>query len=97
VLEKGRPHGTRHQYFSYRFCRSGCGGGSRRLDHVQQSFLTACLKADVLRSAECPLVSEKSSGLATAFVLDTGGQTDHKLSPRLESVDFEVAAKLADS
>jgi len=35
--------------------------------------------------------------LASALVLDTGGQTDHKLSSRLESVDFEGAAKLADS
>ena len=36
-------------------------------------------------------------GLAAALVLDAGGQTDHKLSSRLESVDFEGAAKLADS
>jgi hypothetical protein len=36
-------------------------------------------------------------GLAAALVLDAGGQTDHKLSSRLESVDFEGAVKLADS
>ena len=36
-------------------------------------------------------------GLAAALVLDAGGQTDHKLSSRLETVDFEGAAKLADS
>ena len=36
-------------------------------------------------------------GLAMALVLDAGGQTDHKLSSRLKSVDFEGAAKLADS
>jgi hypothetical protein len=35
--------------------------------------------------------------LALALVLDAGGQTDHKLSSRIESVDFEGAAKLADS
>ena len=35
--------------------------------------------------------------LASALVLDTGGQTDHKLSSRLESVDFEGAAKLTNS
>jgi hypothetical protein len=47
--------------------------------------------------APLTFISKKSLGLAAALVLDAGGQTDHKLSSRLESVDFEGAAKLADS
>ena len=35
--------------------------------------------------------------LVVTLVLDVGGKMNHKLSSRFESVDFEGAAKLADS
>jgi TRAP-type uncharacterized transport system substrate-binding protein len=36
-------------------------------------------------------------GRPAAHVLDTGGEMDHKFSSRVEPVDFESAAKLANS
>jgi hypothetical protein len=39
----------------------------------------------------------KPLALVVTLVLDVGGKMNHKLSSRFESVDFEGAAKLADS
>jgi hypothetical protein len=78
------------------------GGGQSRLQEAlprahKETRGQSCRGATEHPRAPLDFVSEEIIGLATALVLDAGGQTDHKLSSRLESVDFEGAAKLPDS
>jgi hypothetical protein len=45
----------------------------------------------------CLMCGKRSLILIVTLVLDVGRDMNHKLSSRFESVDFEGAAKLADS